>query len=224
MKHRTLDPEHTEEIRQRVLASAKTLLLQYGYNKTTIRMIVEHSGILTGSIYYLFRNKEDIFQSLFLAVIKTCIERIDDYCADESPAFKYAAVCAVELRKMEQDELIRDAYFAGYNSTLIFEKMVGQFMLLAHHLFDGTVYAIDETVCYQKTLLIKGAMRACIAELYFQRKTDPAASRIAMIELALTLIGVDAKEIEAIQQRILKQDVLWDKIAQQLVEAPIPAG
>ena len=163
MKHRTLDPEHTEEIRQRVLASAKTLLLQYGYNKTTIRMIVEHSGILTGSIYYLFRNKEDIFQSLFLAVIKTCIERIDDYCADESPAFKYAAVCAVELRKMEQDQLIRDAYFAGYNSTLIFEKMVGQFMLLAHHLFDGTVYAMDETVCYQKTLLIKGAMRACIA-------------------------------------------------------------
>ena len=221
MKNENLPLEHTEEVRRRVLDSAKTLLLQYGYAKTTIRMIVEHSGILTGSIYYLFRNKEDIFQSLFLSVIKNCITRIDHYCAGESPAFKYAAVCEVELKKMEEDELIRDAYFTGYSSKQIFEQMVEQFMLLAHHLFDGTAYEMDRDTCYHRSLLIKGAMRACIAELYFKRNISPGASRKALIEMALTLFGVDREQIQAIQARILEQDELWKTIAQQLVEAPI---
>jgi AcrR family transcriptional regulator len=221
MKKKKLSIEHTEEVRRRILDSAKTLLLQYGYNKTTIRMIVEHSGILTGSIYYLFKNKEDIFQSLFLSVIKNCIARIDYYCKRESSAFKYAAVCEVELKKMEDDEIIRDAYFAGYSSKLIFENMVDQFILLAHHLFDGTVYEMDNDECYRKSLLIKGAMRACIAELYFKQDISPAASRQALIMMALMLFGVDAMQIENIMGKIIDQEKLWEKIAQQLVEEPI---
>ena len=122
---------------------------------------------------------------------------------------------------MEEDELIRDAYFTGYSSKQIFEQMVEQFMLLAHHLFDGTAYEMDRDTCYRKSLLIKGAMRACIAELYFQRDISPGASRKALIEMALTLFGVDREQIQAIQARILEQDELWKTIAQQLVEAPI---
>ena len=43
--------EHTKEIRQKVLETAKELLIEQGYKKTTIRGIVERSGVLTGSIY-----------------------------------------------------------------------------------------------------------------------------------------------------------------------------
>ena len=50
-----------DEVRQRILAAAKELFVQQGYKKTTIRQIVEKSGVLTGSIYYFFKNKEDIF-------------------------------------------------------------------------------------------------------------------------------------------------------------------
>ena len=39
--------------------------------------------------------------------------------------------------------------------------------------------------------------------------------------MALTLFGVDPKQIQAIQVRILEQEDLWETIAQQLVEAPI---
>jgi len=213
--------EHTQEVRRRILDTAKNLLLQYGYNKTTIRMIVEHSGILTGSIYYLFKNKEDIFQSLYLSIIKNCVSHINYYCKNESPAFKYAAFFFISLKKMEDDEIIRDAYFAGYNSKLIFENMVEQLTLLAHHLFDGTMYEMKDTEYYQKSLFIKGAMRACVAELYFKRNISPAASRLALISMALSLIGVDAIQIENINKRIIAQESLWEKIAQQLVEEPI---
>ena len=59
-----------DEVRQRILAAAKELFVQQGYKKTTIRQIVEKSGVLTGSIYYFFKNKEDIFQSLVMELLR----------------------------------------------------------------------------------------------------------------------------------------------------------
>ena len=45
----------SEETRQKILNTTKKLLRQNGYTKTTIRKIVEESGVLTGSIYYFFK-------------------------------------------------------------------------------------------------------------------------------------------------------------------------
>ena len=58
---------HLLEVRRRILNVTKGLLVKYGYKKTTIRLIVQHSGVLIGSIYYIFRNKEEIFQSILMS-------------------------------------------------------------------------------------------------------------------------------------------------------------
>lgn len=69
--------EHTKEIRQKVLETAKELLIEQGYKKTTIRGIVGRSGVLTGSIYYFFKNKEMIFADMIATIVHQCIEKID---------------------------------------------------------------------------------------------------------------------------------------------------
>lgn len=38
-----------DDVKSRVLDAARTLFLKQGYKKTTIRQIVEHSGVLIGS-------------------------------------------------------------------------------------------------------------------------------------------------------------------------------
>ena len=77
---------HIQEIRIKILNSAKELLAEEGYRKTTIRKIVERSGVLTGSIYYLFKNKEEIFKSMLLELTKDCQRAIKSRCGSESPA------------------------------------------------------------------------------------------------------------------------------------------
>ena len=137
--------QHIEDVRRRVLNSTKTLLVKHGYKRTTIRMIVEESGVLIGSIYYIFKNKEDIFQSLVLEMVQNGIAKIEARCPGASPIFLYAAVCEVELEEMEASPIIRDVYKEGYESKQVFEHMVNQFVLLAHHVFDDTTYeASDE--------------------------------------------------------------------------------
>lgn len=220
-KKTELSEDHLEEVRRRVLNSTKALLVQYGYKRTTIRMIVEKSGVLIGSIYYIFKNKEDIFQSLILEMVQHGIAKIEERCPDETPAFRFAAICELELKEMEAAPIIRDVYKEGYDSNIVFEHMVSQFVLLAHHIFDGTELEATDAEYYERMLLIKGAMRACIAELYFEQTHDHAKSRAQLMALALNLFHVPSLAVHQIIGRIEEKEELWLAIANDLAMRPI---
>ena len=213
--------QHIEDVRRRVLNSTKTLLVKHGYKRTTIRMIVEESGVLIGSIYYIFKNKEDIFQSLVLEMLQNGIAKIAARCPGASPIFLYAAVCEVELEEMEASPIIRDVYKEGYESKQVFEHMVNQFVLLAHHVFDDTTYAASDEAYYQRSLLLKGAMHACISELYFETKRDHQKSRAQLLRLLMTLYHVPQAEAERTIREIAEKEAVWLEIANELATRPI---
>ena len=150
-----------------------------GYSKTTIRKIVEHSGILTGSIYYFFKNKEDIFHAILLELMRDCIRRINLRFQNESPLFIYAAVCQVELKVLADNQIVRDSYKKGYDSIIIFEGMIAQFHEMARNLFNGTKYERSDEEYYENTLMIKGAMHACLTEMSFRRPISLPRSSLA---------------------------------------------
>ena len=79
-----------KNVRETILNSAKELLLKNGYSGTTIRGIIKESGVLSGSIYHFFNNKEDIFKSLILELFDNC-ERIviEMFSGIKSPVFLY---------------------------------------------------------------------------------------------------------------------------------------
>ena len=98
------EENHADRVKYKVLTAAKKLFVRQGYKKTTIRQIVEESGVLTGSIYYLYKNKADIFQALVLSLLRGCVELIDEQYREESPAFKMAAMFMVELKCVEASQ------------------------------------------------------------------------------------------------------------------------
>ena len=212
--------DHASIIRGRIMNSAKTLLAKEGYNRTTIRKIVEDSGVLTGSIYYFFKNKEDIFHAILLELMRNCISKINTRFKDESPMFKYAAVCQVELKVLSDYQVVRDSYKEGYNSVVIFEGMIGQFLELAEKLFDGTKYRLTEEEYYENTLMVKGAMNACLKEMFFRRSISKSRTRQKVIRLAISLFG-GREEADEIVEKIKEYDQVWEEIGQELVEHPI---
>ena len=212
---------HLQEVRRRILNVTKGLLVKYGYKKTTIRLIVQHSGVLIGSIYYIFRNKAEIFQSILVGMVDNALAKIDARCPGEAPAFRYAAACAIEIREMEAAHIIRDVYKEGYDSPLIFESMVEQYTRMCHHYFDDTPLAASDEEYYGRMLLLKGAMRACIGELYFKKPHDHARSRRRLLSLALHLFHIPEEEITALVERVEFQSDLWLTIANELAMQPI---
>ena len=70
-------------------------------------------------------------------------------------------------------------------------------------------------------MLIKGAMRSCIAEFYFTRAGKPANSRRAAVDLALTLLGASANERADIIKRLSKEEDTCLSIGMELAEMPL---
>lgn len=51
--------------KERVLEAALTLFLDHGFHGTSIKLIVDKSGVSTGSVYHHFSNKEEILKELY---------------------------------------------------------------------------------------------------------------------------------------------------------------
>lgn len=189
MEKRKQSAAHLQEMRSKVLAAAKALFLKQGYRKTTIRQIVERSGVLTGSIYHFFHNKEDLFQALVLALMKECVDIIDERLPAEAPIFKYAAMCITELKAVECNALVLESYYEGYNSKVIFEHMVDHQTAVSERMFASSGLGYSHEDYYRCALLTKGALRSCVMECYFSHPVDFQASWSMMLRMILPLYG-----------------------------------
>jgi len=74
-----------EELRERILTAAKTLFLEKGVEKTSIRNIADQIEYSPGIIYHYFQDKNEIFHALHqggfhqlmsrMGTIKECIDK-----------------------------------------------------------------------------------------------------------------------------------------------------
>lgn len=208
-------------VRKRILAASKELFVQQGYRKTTIRQIVEKSGVLTGSIYYFFRNKEDIFQALILSLMKQCIFLINKNFKDEQPLFKYAAMCMVEFKAVEINELARESYYEGYTSKVIFEKMVEHATDLSIRLFKDSGMPFDRTDYYMRNIFIKGSMRSYIAQFYFTSHSEPEKYIPLFLTMTLKIFDCGDDEINQVLHQLKNEEGTILKIAETLIKNSI---
>lgn len=60
----------TNDHKKKVLEAALSLFIDHGYHGRSIKLIVEESGVSTGSVYHHFSNKEDIIKELYAVTKK----------------------------------------------------------------------------------------------------------------------------------------------------------
>ena len=56
--------EHKEQRRSNLLEAAKEVFVEHGYEKTTMKHVMDKAGVSRGGLYQYFDNKEDLFQAL----------------------------------------------------------------------------------------------------------------------------------------------------------------
>ena len=57
--------ESTKATKEAILASAREIFLEYGYQDASMRKIAARAGITPGAIYKHFSGKEDMFEKIF---------------------------------------------------------------------------------------------------------------------------------------------------------------
>lgn len=75
-----------DEKRERILRSAEELFARQGYANTTMDQIVATLGMTKPFIYYYFRNKQEIFETLSWRAGVDCFSCMDFAADDDRPA------------------------------------------------------------------------------------------------------------------------------------------
>lgn len=74
--------ERTDEIRRRILDVSIELFLDNGYDKTTTRHITQKAGILNGSLYNIFRSKDEILRAAIMEALWDSIRESEKFIPD----------------------------------------------------------------------------------------------------------------------------------------------
>ena len=205
-----------EDARQRILNCAKAIFLEQGYKKTTIRQIVERSGLLIGSIYHFFDNKEDIFQQLFLNVFERCDALIvSRFGTSGSPAERLAMMFAVMLQAAERNANICELYYEGFTLPSTSERHALQF---ERWLSENLNVPVEGDRAFSCALAIHGVMRALLANCRSERRLSFADSLRTMTGSAFAILGLPADGAREAVQHLQENQPLLLSIAEALAE------
>lgn len=106
-----------EESRRVILDASLELFLQKGYEKTTTRDIIMKAGILNGSLYNRFKNKEQILYTLVEEAINDALEQLTDLLEKErNPLVIMNLPLAVEIYIASKDRNLAELLYEVHSS------------------------------------------------------------------------------------------------------------
>lgn len=133
----------SDEKRERILRAAEALFDAQGYANTTIEQIVQQLGVTKPFVYYYFRNKQEIFETLCWTPAVACFTAMDFAEGDKRPAHEKVVEGI--------DRLIRatlahhPAAFFPYREPQVYrpEYLAAQ-KQLANHFYDRLCALLEE--------------------------------------------------------------------------------
>jgi TetR/AcrR family transcriptional regulator, cholesterol catabolism regulator len=105
------------ESRRKILDVAMELFYEQGYEKTTTRQIIQKAGILNGSLYNKFSNKEEILTTLLSEALRDALKESEDVLRGESDiVMAFALPAALELRAASISHRAAELLYEGHKS------------------------------------------------------------------------------------------------------------
>ena len=191
----------TDAQRERILQAAATLFAAQGYANTTMAQIVRALEVTKPFVYYYFRDKQEIFETLSWRPTVDCFTALD--FADDDPR------PAVEKVKDGIERLIRAtvvhhpcAFFPYREPQVYRPEYIAAQKKLAHHFYDRLCPLLEEArrdgdLDFRETKLTALAALSLPGFLYSWYRPDGRLSPDEVIaeltRLAWRVLGLRAK-------------------------------
>ncbi len=109
-----------------ILDIAQTLFNEKGYTQTTIDDILKESGIAKGTLYYHFKNKEDILLAMIDRQIEQREQAISQIAEDDMFSAVEKLVQVIQL--LSRNEMMADSVYEPGNAKLHHESFTRSLM------------------------------------------------------------------------------------------------
>ncbi len=191
----------TDQQRERILEAATELFARQGYANTTMAQIVRALGVTKPFVYYYFRDKQEIFETLSWRPTVDCFTSLDFADADTRPA--------VEKVKEGIERLIRAtvahhpcAFFPYREPQVYRAEYIAAQKKLAHHFYNRLFPLLEEArsdgdLDFDDTRITAFAALSLPGFLYSWYRSDGRLSPDAVVaelsRLAWRVLGLRAK-------------------------------
>src|ERR1035437_8574968 len=92
-----------EEVTKSILEAAKRVFQKWGLNKTTMEDIAHEAGKGKSTLYYYYKSKDELFETLAMIEFNSCIAKANSSVREINSAKeklkKYIAVMLNEIKK-----------------------------------------------------------------------------------------------------------------------------
>lgn len=93
-----------KDTREKIVKAAYEYFMEKGYEQTSVRMILEKSGVTTGSFYHFFPSKQDLFEAVIDRFLTEYVSAFASICQDhELPVIQRCGLLFDELAKRMQE-------------------------------------------------------------------------------------------------------------------------
>ncbi|MES2103217.1 MAG: TetR/AcrR family transcriptional regulator [Pseudomonadota bacterium] len=133
----------SDEKRERILKVAEALFFEQGYASTTMDQIVQALGVTKPFVYYYFRNKQEIFETLSWRPTLECLSTMD-FADDDMRAADEKIADGIQRLIRATISHYPSAFF-GYREPQVYSaKYKEKLNQLAHHFYDRLCALLEE--------------------------------------------------------------------------------
>jgi TetR/AcrR family transcriptional regulator len=180
-----------ERHRREILQAAERIFAREGYHATTVEKIAKESEFAVGTLYNLFKGKEDLYRNVIEGGIRNFMGEFEERVLSVEDS-EEAIGALIELRLThahEHREFIRTLFVSFPGSGVDPTRFMPSELLEVHHRYlDSVVHlfqqgilrgTFDEADPLYLTLCLEGIINAFIAYWTQNEPVDPLEVRIA---------------------------------------------
>ena len=185
-----------EESKRRVLDAALALFSEQGYEKTTMRQIIAKSGVLNGSVYYAFKNKDGIYEYIFDLILDRVYGSIETKDADALTLLLYPA--AIKLHAISTNSMLAEMLFHAHRSWQITSNMIARYEAYIREYCTGKDFVPDESGLHRFCLALSGMVSIFADEEYLEGKKVPLETNLKLIAgFVCSMLNLPKENIDA---------------------------
>jgi len=200
----------SREVRRRIIDATNELLLEKGYQQTTVREIIKKAGVNTGTLYHFFHDKEEILLILAAKAYEACIATAEKIIGKErDDIFKYTMIRALEFRMMEKYSNATAIAIDIYSSWRITKRVLPVDIERNKAFFGKYNKTFTEQDYYFTTLAARGMRLSLLSERLHEKPSNFKTGWPYLIAAELRLFNVP----KAVTERNIRkvQEILGKK-------------
>ena len=185
-----------EESKRRVLDAALALFSEQGYEKTTMRQIIAKSGVLNGSVYYAFKNKDGIYEYIFDLILDRVYGSIEKEDMDALTLLLYPA--AIKLHAVANNGMLAEMIYHAHRSWRITTNMIIRYEDYLRDYCSLKDYTPDDECLHRFCLALSGMVSAFADEEYLDGKKVPLETNLRFIaEYVCSMLNLPQDNLDA---------------------------